>query len=75
MQTDDSLPQTFPCNHNEPRAETHMFGVRQFARLPDELAEGDQHRHAHAAQQHHEHAAHVVDAQLVGVHFVVVRLR
>ena len=51
-----------------------MFGVRQFARLPDELAEGNQHGHAHAAQQDDEHAAHVVDAQLVGVHLVVVRL-
>ena len=43
-----------------------MILVRQFARLPDELADGDQAGGGHASEQDDEHAAHVVEAELVG---------
>ena len=43
-----------------------MVLVCEFARLPDELADGDEAGCGHAPEEHHEHAAHVVQAELVG---------
>jgi len=46
--------------------EPHPLLDGHLARLPHELGHRDYARHPHAAQQHHEHATHVRQAQFVG---------